>query len=49
MVQPVTPSTALDVALAETRYKELFYVRVHHLITNMVAAIGDGEDTDGTA
>lgn len=36
-------SSSQNLAAAESRYKELFYVRVHQLISSMVAAVGVGE------
>lgn len=40
MGQPVPASSSQNLATAERRYKELFYVRVHQLISSMVAAVG---------
>ena len=40
MGQPVPDSSSQNLAAAERRYKELFYVRVHQLISSMVAAVG---------
>ena len=40
MGQPVLSASSQDLAAAEKRYRELFYVRVYQLISSMAAAVG---------
>ena len=46
--QPLPTSSSQNLATAERRYKELFYVRVHQLISSMAAAVGSEGGTERT-